>query len=86
MNDQLTIRLPGKLLRELARRAKEQGVPKSQVVRDALAAYVVGPRGEPAESGWRRVRGLAGSIELDHATVEADDIASRIREHNWRNR
>lgn len=36
----VTLRLPGALARTLARWAKQHGVAKSQVVREAVAAYL----------------------------------------------
>ena len=40
----LTLRIPADLARALARWARRQGVPKSQVARDAVARYL-GPTG-----------------------------------------
>ena len=40
-NSHLTLRLPADLARALARWAREHGVPKSQVAREAVARYVV---------------------------------------------
>lgn len=85
VDDQLTFRIPRTLARALARRAKERGVPKSQVVREALARYMVGEPAEPdREELWRRIQPFIGSIAIDEAAVEADEIARQIRRNNWR--
>lgn len=46
MEDQVTFRLPRAVARVLARRARERGVPKSQLVREALETYLAGPVAE----------------------------------------
>jgi hypothetical protein len=87
MEEQLTLRLPRTLARALARRARELGLPKSRVVREALARYMAGEPQSPSPAGrdsWERVQALVGSLELDRAAVERDRIARRIRRHNWR--
>lgn len=83
MTDQTSFRLPKDLLRELTRAARARGVPKSQLVREALQAYLVGPAVSPGES-WARVSHLIGSISLDRDAVEQDQLAQQIRRHNWR--
>lgn len=40
----LTLRLPAELARALARRARDAGVAKSYVVREAVTAYLAGLR------------------------------------------
>ena len=40
-NSHLTLRLPADLARALARWAREHGVPKSQVAREAVTRYLV---------------------------------------------
>lgn len=85
MDRQLTFRIPRELARALARRARERGVPKSQVVREALTQYVVGaPAERAAGEMWRRVERFVGSVALDQAAIEADEIARQIRRNNWR--
>lgn len=42
-NTHLTLRLPAELARALARLAREQEVPRSKVVREAVAAYMGAP-------------------------------------------
>ncbi|HEX7123601.1 MAG TPA: ribbon-helix-helix protein, CopG family [Gemmatimonadaceae bacterium] len=83
MTDQTSFRLPRDLLRSLTRVAKERGVPRSQVVREALQAYLAGPAVPPGEA-WNRVAPLAGSVSLDHPAIERDQLAAAIRRHNWR--
>ena len=80
----MSFRIPSELLKEIEERAKELGVPKSMVVREAIAAYVVGRRPAQRASSWERVKSLAGAIELDPAAVESNEIARAIRRHNWR--
>ena len=47
-NTHLTLRLPVALARALARLARENDVPRSRVVREAVAAYVGAPAGGAA--------------------------------------
>lgn len=83
-DEQLTLRLPRDLARQLARRARELGAPKSQVVREAIQAYLAsGPALKPGEA-WARVKHMVGSMPLDQAAIERDEIARQIRDHNWR--
>jgi metal-responsive CopG/Arc/MetJ family transcriptional regulator len=84
MDDQVTFRIPRELARALNRSARERGVPKSQLVREALREYLAAePEPEPGEI-WRRIAKYKGIAALDHAAIEADPIARQIREHNWR--
>lgn len=41
-NTHLTLRLPVELARALARRARDRGVPKSQLAREAVTRYLAG--------------------------------------------
>jgi predicted DNA-binding protein len=81
--DQLTLRLPRELARLLAQRARERGLPKSQLVREAIEAYVA-ERSLPSGAAWERVKHMVGSIELDQQAIERDELARQIRDHNWR--
>jgi hypothetical protein len=42
-DDHLTLRLPAALARALARLARTRGLPRSQLVREAIAGYVGSP-------------------------------------------
>lgn len=87
MNDQLTLRLPSALARQLDQRARAAGVKRSQLVRDALAAYLsvdtdTGARSPAAVH--ERIAPFLGALQLDHKAAERDDLARRLRQHNWR--
>lgn len=81
--EQLTLRLPRDLARLLARRARERGLPRSQVVREAIHAYLAVA---PATAGdaWDRVKHMVASSPLDPQAIEQDELARQIRDHNWR--
>ncbi|MFN2564379.1 MAG: ribbon-helix-helix protein, CopG family [Gemmatimonadaceae bacterium] len=83
-DDQLTFRLPRELARALARRARERRVPKSQLVREVLEAYLAGAPAPDAAEAWRRVAPMVGALALDQTAIERDEIAAQIRAHNWR--
>ena len=86
MTDQTSFRLPLEMLRELERIAKERGVPKSLLVREALERYLANP-GAPSESALLSVRDRSapyiGSINLS-GPGDAEAIADRVRRRNWR--
>ena len=85
MRDQITFRLPRDVARSLARRARERGVPKSQLVREAIERYLAGPTAAAgATATWERLAAFVGAVELDPAAAEHDALTRRIREHNWR--
>lgn len=83
-DDQLTLRLPRDLARQLAKRAREQRVNKSHVVREALTAYLATTPPVDSRAAWERVRHLVGSARLDHDAIDADPLARQLYEHNWR--
>lgn len=85
MDDQLTLRLPVDLASRLERRAREAGVKRSAVVREALLAYL-GPEGVPAKplAVRERLAPFVGAIRLDRPALERDELAQRLRDHNWR--
>ena len=83
MSDQSSFRLPKVLTHALNRIARERGVPKSQVVREALQAYLVGTATD-ADAAWRRVAPMIGSVTLDAREIERDALARQIKAHNWR--
>lgn len=87
MEDQLSIRVPRTLARLLARRARERGVRRSQIVREALERYLAGDTdagGTGALPTWERISPFIGAIELDRAAIDRDALTRRIRRHNWR--
>jgi predicted DNA-binding protein len=84
MGDQTSFRLTPALARALARRARERGVPKSQLVREALELYLAGGEPLPADRVRERTVSYVGALELDQRRVRRDATASLIREHNWR--
>jgi hypothetical protein len=85
MDDQLTLRLPGDLARRLDSRAREAGVKRSAVVREALIAFL-GPDGAPGKplAVRERLAPFIGAIRLDRPALERDALARQLREHNWR--
>lgn len=84
MTDQTTFRLPTTLAQALARAAEERGIPKSQVVREALEQFLA--EGEPLLTDQVRERSAPylGALELDECRAAADPTARLIRERNWR--
>ena len=68
--------------RALARRARERGVPRSQVVREAMAGYLAGESGARASASGRLVS--ASELAAKWRTIprltaaEADDFAEEI--------
>lgn len=85
MDEQTTFRLPRELSRTLSRVAKERGVPKSHLVREALERYLY-PEPAAAEAWTVRERSapLIGSVRLAPPASGADDLAGLIRARNWR--
>lgn len=85
MADQTSFRLPADMLRDLAQAAKQRGVPKSQLVREALELYLA--NANPPESRELSVRDRSapyiGAIVLA-GPGDSEDIAVRIRRRNWR--
>ena len=85
MDEQTTFRLPRELSRALTRVAKERGVPKSHLVREALERFLYP---EPVGTGARTVReggaAFIGSLRLEPSVEGADELAGMIRAHNWR--
>ena len=85
MADQTSFRLPLGMLRELERVAKERGVPKSQLVREALELYLNKPAHSESAglSIQDRTAPYIGSINLS-GPGDAEAIADRVRRRNWR--
>lgn len=85
MADQTSFRLPDTLARALARAAEGRGIPKSQVVREALEQYLAeGEPQFPADQVRERSAPYVGSLELDPCRAATDPTARLIRERNWR--
>jgi hypothetical protein len=86
MASQTSFRLPTDLSRALARLAKQRGVPKSQLVREALERYLATSGSEPAAplSVRERSAPYVGMIRLPAEVPAEDSVAVRIRQHNWR--
>lgn len=84
MDSQITLRLPRELDRALNKRAKARGVPKSQLVREAVARYIAEPEAMSEEEFQRIAESFVGCLELDHEAMMADPIARQIYEHNTR--
>jgi hypothetical protein len=83
----LTLRLPADLARALSRWARTRGLAKSQVVRDAVAAYLAG--GAPAAGTARAVVTAAElarrwetlpHLTRDEAAAFARDLAAARRD------
>jgi Arc/MetJ-type ribon-helix-helix transcriptional regulator len=83
-DDQVTLRIPRELARQLRQQARERGVPSSQIVREALQSYLGGTMPEDPNTTWARLQPLIGSLPIDSAAVERDALASQMRRHNWR--
>jgi predicted DNA-binding protein len=84
MDEQTTFRLPPALARALARRARERGVPKSQLVREALERYLAQPPVPDVHLVRERTAPYLGALQLDETRLESDDVARLIRDRNWR--
>jgi len=89
MEDQLTLRVPAALARRLDARAKATGVKRSQVVREALHAWLdAAPAPVPPSAsvvGVReRIGSYFGAVLLGRASGERDALARQLRAHNWR--
>ncbi len=84
MADQTSFRLPTTLAQALTRAAEERGIPKSQLVREALERYLA--EEEPLAAGQVRERSAPylGALDLDECQAAADPTARLIRERNWR--
>jgi len=84
MEDQTSFRLPREMLRELGRLAKQRGVPKSYLVREALELYLASPATEsPVLTVRDRSAPYIGSVDLT-GPGDAESVADRVRRRNWR--
>lgn len=85
MPDQTSFRLPAPLARALARAARARGVPKSQLVREALERYLTEePSAGPAATVQERSAAYIGAVRLNPRAIAADPTARMIRRRNWR--
>lgn len=75
MSTQISLRLPDQLLDQLDQLAAELGVRRSEIVRRAILAYLVGGV-EPGERAIDRVRDLVGA-----AYGGPPDLGHRHREY-----
>lgn len=62
MEAQITVRLPRELAAAMDRLAAEEGVPRSQLVREAIRDYLERGRGLVAKRPFDRVRDLEGLV------------------------
>ena len=80
MKDYLTLRLPAELARALTRWARTRHLPKSAVVREAVARYLAPTA--PPEGAARRITGRGLAVRwaaMPHLTPqEAQDLATDI--------
>jgi predicted transcriptional regulator len=84
MDDQTSFRLPREMLQELAQQAKARGIPRSQLVREALEIYLATPAAEsPALTVRDRSAPYIGRVDLS-GPGDAESIADRVRRRNWR--
>ena len=81
-DDHLTLRLPQALARALARWARERGVPKSQLVREAVGRYL----SAPGASSDPPVRGVTAAELAERWALlprltpkEAGDLAADLK-------
>jgi metal-responsive CopG/Arc/MetJ family transcriptional regulator len=81
--EQITLRIPRDLARELARRAKALRVPKSQLVREAVSRYLAEPAAPAPGETWERIKHLVGILDVDYEDIK-DPIARQIYRNNWR--
>ena len=85
MSDQTSFRLSGPLARALARAARARGVPKSQLVREALEQYLADEMPAHARATVQeRSAPYVGAVRLDARAITADPSARMIRRRNWR--
>ena len=84
MDDQTSVRLPREMLRDLERLAKQRGVRRSQIVREALEIYLAAPATEsPVLTVRDRSAPYIGAVDLT-GPGDAESVADRVRRRNWR--
>jgi hypothetical protein len=79
-DDHLTLRLPRELARALARWARERGLPKSQLAREAVARYLALGREAPSTTRTLTAAELAARWPLLPRLTpeEASDLARDV--------
>ncbi|HEX3868453.1 MAG TPA: hypothetical protein VHV78_16935 [Gemmatimonadaceae bacterium] len=83
-DEQITVRVPGDLAAAVAAFAYQRSIPKSMVVREALAAYVANASPATSADAWGKVESLVGSLSLDPRSLQRDALSRAVRAHNWR--
>ena len=81
-DDHLTLRLPGSLARALAQWARERGVPKSQLVREAVGRYLSSsesPTGSPGRAVTARELAERWKLLPRLTPKEAKDLAADLK-------
>jgi predicted DNA-binding protein len=91
MDEQLSLRLPRELARQLGKRARTAGVKRSAIVREALEAFLgTPPAPESAREVRERLAPFVGAVKLTRGTGagagagERDALLRQLRAHNWR--
>lgn len=86
MPSQTSFRLPPELLRALDRLARKRGVPKSQLVREALEQFLTGVAkdnvAQPMSVRERSAPYIGSLSRRDSSAI--DEVAIQIRQRNWR--
>ncbi len=82
MDTQLTVRLPADLTNKINEKARRLRLKKSDIVRQAVIAYLEGP--EETEKPYDRVKHLIGSIRSGAMSPSREDLIRTIRQHNFR--
>ena len=83
MADLTSFRLDKDMARALNKLAQERGVPKSQIVREAIARYLADPGGSDVVLTVReRSAPYVGAVRLGRG--RQDEVSRLIRDHNWR--
>ncbi len=85
MDEQLSLRLPRELARQLGQRARRAGVKRSAIVREALEAFLGAPPvAESAREVRERLAPFVGAVKLTRGAGERDALLRQLRAHNWR--
>jgi predicted DNA-binding protein len=85
MASTVSFRLSRELSRSLTKLARERGVPKSQLVREAIESYLASAEPPASPSVVReRLAPYVGMVTLDYGALASDPVARQIRDRNWR--